>query len=73
MAIVREVHVVPDKCICHECCIDACPQVFEMDPDHATIRVRVGAEEYFASHSAQILEAVWACPVRAIWASVDRD
>ena len=73
MAKVHEVHIVPDKCVCHECCIDACPQVFEMDPTRATVRVRADAKDYFASPAPQILDAVRACPVQAIWVLVDRE
>jgi ferredoxin len=66
MGAVREVYVDPDKCICHEWCVHVCPDVFEMDREHATARVREDASTFFESHALKIAQAVRECPVNAI-------
>jgi ferredoxin len=73
MGVIREVHVDSDKCTCHELCVSFCPEVFEVNVQNATARVKDGALRHFGTHSAQIMEAIRNCPTYAIWAEVDRD
>ena len=70
MGPIHGVHIDANKCLCHELCVSLCPAVFELDPSNAVARVKDGVN--FNEHATQIMDAIRACPVYAIWAEVDR-
>ena len=73
MGKVYEIHIEPDKCVLHECCIQICPEVFEISPNDSTVRLKESAESFFESKAGDIVKAVNSCPVRALWCECDQD
>ena len=61
----RILHVLIDnQCLVHGCCVNACPQVFELTD--LTARLTADSANYYISHDAAIRVAVEDCPMGAI-------
>jgi ferredoxin len=73
MGKVYAIHIEPDKCVLHECCVYICPEVFEISPNDSTVRVKDSAESVFKSRASDIVLAVKSCPVQALWCECDQD
>ncbi|MFM7738455.1 MAG: ferredoxin [Planctomycetota bacterium] len=58
-----------DHCAAHECCVLACPEVFNISS--GLVALNDGAERFFASHAERIFTAAEACPVNAIVVEAD--
>lgn len=58
-----------DRCAAHECCVLACPEVFNLDLGF--VALNDGAERFFGSHAERIYTAAEACPVDAIAIEAD--
>lgn len=67
--MIRRIVLNQEFCAAHECCVLACPEVFNIDS--GLIELHDGAERFFASHVEQILTAAYLCPVNAIVVETD--
>ncbi len=73
MGRITQVTLPSEPCLHHACCVNACPQVFQIRDDASYAEVRADAHLYFDSHAAAIREAVDACPVSIISISEEPD
>ena len=67
--MIHRVVLHQDVCASHECCVLACPEVFNIDS--GLVALNDGAERFFQSHAEQIFTAAEACPVNAIVIEAD--
>jgi len=66
MAEATKVRIEDGECISCEACVEACPEVFEMNDDTAAVKAEAQDADFVKQHSDAIAEAVEACPVDAI-------
>jgi ferredoxin len=67
--LIRRITLHEDYCSAHECCVIACPEVFNLDS--GLVALNDGAERFFESHAEKIFTAAEACPVNAIMVEAD--
>jgi ferredoxin len=66
MAEISKVSIDADECISCEACVDACPEVFEMNDDTCVVKAEAQNADFVKAHGDAIIEAAEGCPVDAI-------
>lgn len=66
MGKITGVRLLSENCLHHACCVDVCPQVFQIRDDAWYAEVRPDARQYFESRDKEIRAAVAGCPIGII-------
>ena len=66
MAEISKVWIEEEECIACEACVDAAPDVLEMDGDMCKVQDQAKSPDFCKEHSDQVEAAADACPVGAV-------